>query len=92
VITQHETLRDVLALVGGGIAELDDEPQMSQAVCAVMDDLDQTATEQVATAFLGVTISLVQRLARLTDTTPEAYWGQIAGRVSARLAEVENQA
>lgn len=93
MITPHDTLRDVVALVGGGIAERSiDDPELSRAVSAVMDDLHTAQQDDVVTAFLGVIISLVDRLARITNETPEEYWSHTAAGVSARLAEMENQA
>jgi len=89
----HTTLLDVVALVGGGIAELDTpDDQIGQAVTAIVNDLQAADPDDVVTAFLGVTLALVERLAKRTGETPEEYWNHTAAGLSARLAGLENQA
>ncbi|MEU1556939.1 hypothetical protein ABZ517_30160 [Streptomyces scabiei] len=91
--TLHTALLDIVALVGGGITERQaDDPQLSRALDSVVNDLRASDSDDVLTAFLGITLGLVDRLAQHTGETPEEYWNQTAAGLSARLAEQENQA
>lgn len=89
----YDTLRDTIALVGGGIAESDtDNPELSAVVHSVIDDLRSADFDDVVVSFLGITMRLVDALARQQGEDPDEYWNRIAGTLSARLAELENQA
>ncbi|MGW5215124.1 hypothetical protein ACWEQO_29030 [Streptomyces sp. NPDC004051] len=89
--TLNATLRDTIALVGGGIFPTTD-PAHETVVRAVIDDLRAADPDDVINSFLGLTVVLVERLAQLTNNTPESYWNRTAAEISAHLAELENQA
>lgn len=89
----HSALRDITALVGGGISELrTDDPDMGRVLNGVLSDLQAADPDDVLVAFLGVTIALTERLAQHAGTTPTDYWNRTAAGMSARLAELENRA
>lgn len=85
-----QTTRDVIALISGALA--DAEPALDTALDDVLADLEEANPMDVTTAFAGITIGLINNLARATDRAPADVWQPLAHATTTHYAHKENEA